>query len=202
MEKQTTHRRQPRGIQLEKDFAKFMEDELDFDETKLRELVNGNIAVRPYEVDIHGIRTNSFYKNLQMIGLISFIAAILAYMGIVPEIKQFFTSIVASFSPELAGSALLIFGIGGLLIGYYGKNRKGEHIWVECKDLKTNVKRTYVMKLVNSAEDVINNESADWQPTHFIMVSGSGFDQDAIGFAKEHEVDCYIRKGKSFETLK
>jgi hypothetical protein len=33
------------------------------------------------------------------------------------------------------------------------------------------------------------------------MVSGSGFDTDALGIARTHEIECYARSGAGFERV-
>jgi len=75
------------------------------------------------------------------------------------------------------------------------------HIWVECKDIKSNIKRTHIMKLVESARDVKDAEMegvAEWAPDILMIVATSGFDIDAIRFADKYGVYCVLAKKRGY----
>ena len=192
--------RRSSGIELENDFAQFMEDELDCIETTQREIVNGKIATRPYEVDVHGVILNKKKHNLYIIGIIILVFGALSL--IIPELGNMASDTVALVEKSLIQYSSFIFiAIGGFLAWSYHDQRH-EHIWVECKDLKTNVKRDHVIKLINAAEDLEKNEDKDmWHAQHLYLVSGSNFDQDSLAFADEHDVACYRRDGDSFVLM-
>ena len=89
----------------------------------------------------------------------------------------------------------------GFILGIYGKRNRTEHTWVECKEHKTKVMRLDIVKLKEAAADVNKLESPKWTPDIIIMVSKTGFDADAINFAREFDIDLYQREGNTFEYV-
>ena len=75
------------------------------------------------------------------------------------------------------------------------------HIWVECKSL--NVKRTHIAKLVSTAEDVEDAKEggiAKWKGDVLLMVSDTGYDIDALGWADKKKVYCVLAN-KTFKFV-
>ena len=103
--------------------------------------------------------------------------------------------------PYLILNSLLIMGLAGLGIGFYGKKRTRVDAWVECKNQKTNVKRHQIQKLLSSVDDVRALEDPKWKPSQVILVSGTDFDADALNFAKEFNVICYKKTDEKFEKV-
>jgi hypothetical protein len=193
-----------KGEILEVVFEKFMNRELGYSFTERNTFVNGKVATRAYEVDIHGKLTNPLYQNIKIIGFIIFgIALIQLLLGIIPEVEVVLENIFTSISPSLAGFSLLIISCLGIYIGLTGSKNSIEHTWVECKNLKSNVKRTHVNKLNNSVIDrnkyvkSLKESDNDWLVQKMIIVSAKSFDIDAKSFANEHGIICYEWNGKN-----
>ena len=193
-----------KGEILEVAFEKFMNRELGYTFTERNDFVNGKVATRAYEVDIHGIITNPFYQNIKIIGFIIFgIALIQLLLGVIPEVEVVLENIFTSISPSLAGFSMLIISGLGIYIGLTGSKNSIEHTWVECKNLKSNVKRTHVNKLNDSVIDrnkhvkSLKESDNEWLVQKMIIVSAKGFDIDAKSFAKEHGIICYEWNGKN-----
>lgn len=84
--------------------------------------------------------------------------------------------------------------------GIFGKQAD---VWVECK-WKDNpsVKRTDIMKLVSSAQDVYRLSQKNHEQIYYnglIMVSNQNFDIDALNYADKSAVLCVCFNGKKFE---
>lgn len=189
------------GKKLEEDFAKWARRNLDYDFTELRTLVNGSSSARPYEVDIHGIIYHRKYELIKKFGIAGIILSIVAFLDIIPGFKNLAENSIQKRIPEIAGSTLVTLGLIALGIWYFGKEREIENHWIECKDLKTKVKRKDVMKLSVSSEDVKENKTALWKPDKVIIVSSKGFDQDALAMAESKDIICYEKSGRGFKEV-
>jgi len=84
------------------------------------------------------------------------VLAVITATGAMPGITKFVEQIVFAINPAWVKSAVGIFGFAGFVLGHYGKKKSTKHAWVECKDRRTNVKRTHVQKLESSVRDVTN----------------------------------------------
>ena len=189
-----------KGQLLERDFADWMTSKLGYSKTELRVPVTGKVSERSYEVDIHGIKHNRLMDIVGVAGVfVAIVAAIAGYMGD-PQIEGAARQLVGAFDPSLGDSALLIVGIAGAVTGIYGRTRFRTDAWVECKNQKTNVKRHQIQKVISSVEDVRAVDNPKWKPDRVIMVSGTDFDADALNFAREFGVVCYVRAGEAYET--
>ena len=192
-----------RGMSLEREFAQWMENELGYSKTKLRIPVKGKVADRSYEVDIYAEKFSHLWDVLRFGGIVSFLAAGLVLLA--PRdaqgLRHWMEQTVAGFVPDLAPYALLVFGIGGFVLGYNGKRKAMTYAWVECKDMRSNVKRAHVQKLAAAVDDAEQSRDAKWKPDTVILVSGTDFDADAINFAREHGFLCYRRSRSGFEQV-
>jgi len=80
--------------------------------------------------------------------------------------------------------------------------RRPIDVWVECKT--TRVKRTDVVKLIESARDLRaawEEGIEEWYPDMLVIVSESGFDVDAIMRANESKVYCILAKPRRYEFV-
>lgn len=195
---------EPRGMSLERAFAERMKSELGYTRTTLRVPVKGKIADRSYDVDVHGERYSQIWDRLRVVGIVCLVLAALVILlpREMRDVHKWMQSVVASFAPELAGYALVIFGVGGLVLGYMGKQKATTHAWVECKDQRGNVKRAQIQKLHEAVQDVRDSDEAKWKPVVVVVVSGTDFDTDALNFTREYEFVCYRRSGNGFERVK
>ena len=193
-----------KGEVLEVAFEKFMKRKLGYSFTERNTFVNGKVATRAYEVDIHGVLTNTFFKNLKVFGFIVLgVSLIQLSLGIIPEIEMILEQIFTSISPHLTGFSLFFLGGMGIYFGVTGSKKSTEHTWVECKNLNSNVKRNHVNKLNDAVIDhnkyvkKLKENDNEWSVKEMIIVSGKGFDIDAKNFSREHGITCYEWNGKN-----
>jgi hypothetical protein len=92
------------------------------------------------------------------------------------------------------------------IVGGYIVNRGGHDIWIECKNLSETVKRTHIFKTVESVKDVNRNfhegrsrESCYFD--HVAVISTSGFDVGALGYATENDVACIHYDKRKFNIV-
>ena len=91
-----------------------------------------------------------------------------------------------------------IFSLPSLLGG-------GDHdLWIECKDIKGNIKRHHIFKLIESAKDIEDACKKGREKFYFdclAIATTSGFDQDALAYATDHKVACIVFDGKRFKII-
>lgn len=191
-----------KGKRLEDDFAVWMKKRLGYRKVHLRERVRGRVAERPYEVDVHGIRGHAWMTAVEAVGYALVVVAVAMFAGELPEVRRVLRIAVAVVHPALAGFTLLLLGLGGILVGRYARRRRMLHAWVECKAHKTTVRREQVQKLLASIDDVRQHKGAAWTPDRILFVSSTGFDPDALNFARAYGITCYRREGKGFVRVK
>ena len=77
-----------------------------------------------------------------------------------------------------------------------------DDIWIECKHMKSTVKRTHISKLVNDAKDVYEAFEKGGEKLYYnglMFVSTSEFDIDALNYANEYDVLCVHFDGKAYK---
>jgi len=76
--------------------------------------------------------------------------------------------------------------------GGFWKN--DSHMWIECKNRKSSIKRNDMHHFRGKAEDIKDAFESDVEDFCFdelVYVSTSKFDGDALGYAKEYEIQCF-----------
>ncbi len=77
-------------------------------------------------------------------------------------------------------------------------------IWIECKDTMASIKRSDISLLVSKAKDVYQAAKKGKQDLYFnniMFVATSRYDNDAIAYADQEGVTCYLYKGKSYALV-
>jgi hypothetical protein len=195
--------RAAKGAELEAAFAEWMMTSLGYTSTKRRVLINGKTAKRPYEVDVHGLLYSRFWRMLYVIGVLALFLAVATMLRPrdLADVHRAVENTVASILPAAAGSGLLLVGIAAFVVGVLGQRKTSRHAWAECKNRRTTVKRADVEKLQGAVRDVRENRRADWKPQRVLIVSGGGFDTDAIGIARSYGIECYERTDRGFQRV-
>jgi hypothetical protein len=194
--------RRAKGSELEQAFGGWMKQKLRYTRTEFRVPVKGKIADRAYEVDIKAEKYDPLWDNMRLLGAALIVLAMLS--ALLPQLRSLRHSIehaVGTMVPSLAPYGLVILGAIATVLGFQGKRRSVTRAWVECKDTKTRVKREQVQKLASSVEDVCADSAGKWKPDRVVLVAGSGFDPDALNFAREHGFVTYQRDGDEFKLV-
>jgi hypothetical protein len=192
-----------KGENFEKATAEWLEDELGAKVVRLREIVKGKVADRGYECDVHAKFVSPFWRFVKSASVALIVAALLTFTspGLLPDIEALATWVEGQW-PELAGSGLFALGVLGVVLAYMGNKRSTRHVWVECKDRKTSIKRVDVVKLAAAVEDAGEIEEPKWVPSATYFVSTSGFDHDALEMAQAKGITCFKSKDGVFSKLR
>jgi hypothetical protein len=101
------------------------------------------------------------------------------------------------FSPDfgIAVSVVMFIYIWTLIIVKHTiiDKRYGRITWVECRDRASKVSRRYVQEVERRRDD-----AAACRPHQVLIVSASGFDEDAILLARAYKIQCWEKQGSEF----
>jgi hypothetical protein len=139
--------------------------------TERRARVAGRVASRGHEVDVHAAVRSTLWMPLLAFG------ALFGFIGLDMD------------SGPLFLAALMV---GTCAIIAAAAHRR--HIWVEAKSGEANIRRDVIWKLVSQVADARELQQ-DWTPSEVWIVARSGFDVDALKFAKESRIRCFLEQG-------
>jgi hypothetical protein len=189
------------GKPFEEAFARYLESATGIQQTELRELMKGKVTARPWECDIHGVGRSPVYRALCIGASLIFLFGLTrlfvptlfndATAGLQDAGQGVETTIQSSLGYSVQGWGVAILGAALFYVGWSHLKKTTRHIWVECKDRKTSIKRTDVLKLVQAAEDVRANPQSKWSPTELWFAATCTFDQDALSVARDKGVRCF-----------
>jgi len=148
----------------------------------------------------------------------------LAFSSGYKELDLFLDSILGDFIPQAVGfGGLIVFGILALLAlrskqAAEKEVSKQEEIyqklieftWVECKNIKSRVKRDMVLKLDHAFKEhnkSINNKikkhKQDVIYKNAYFVTSLGYSSDALAKARHFKITCYVKDDKKgFKQVK
>lgn len=194
------------GKAFEQRFADLMRHRYGVRRTRSRVQVKGKVGARPHECDVHGMIYSPMWDILSYagiaIGLLSLACLVQAWF---PEeaarlatanvwLTRLATAIetrATLIHPSVAPYAVAFLGVGCTWLATIAKGQVQQHIWVECKDRKSTIKRRDITQLDVSVTNVRDQDSnADWRPDEVWFASTSDFDQDAIAFARKLRIRC------------
>ncbi len=175
-----------KGKDFEQEVAEYMKKKLGYTDTQLNERLKLNEDTRPWECDIHGRRYSMPWENIRKLGIVFATLSMLILLSGQKETGLFF----------------LVLAIGVGLVSKVGKSLdRSVDVWVECKNLKSTVKRDHINKLVTTISEVKRSKNAEWKPQAVLFFSASGYDKDAIYFAKRNNIICYRKHASGFERV-
>lgn len=174
------------GRDFENEVCKYLEN-IGYEIVGQNEWVKVSSKVKPYECDIHAIAKTSRRNTARLLILA------LAIGGL-----YFLSNPIYQDTGKV-----LLFG-AAIGLGLYLKKYRVSfgHVWVECKNRRSKVNRTDVVKLRECTDLLFNFREGEWKPEYIFIFSSSGFEQDALHFAKEYKIDCYERSGNKFRRVR
>ena len=228
-----------KGKELETEFAEFMKRNLGYTKTSFDEHgIDPTVRQSGYQIDIHGEKENKHqlrkyhqaiekseeHEKKSKTYLIVFIIFIVYTVFVSNDIDNFLDSFLGDIIPELAGYGgiifLAIFGFSSYQNMQKAKEeeleqkailkRLTEYTWVECKNIKVNVKRDYITKLNNSFkrnnQEVSNKKKKRKNDRIYkkaFFVTKKGYSPDAKDLAREFKITCYVKdEEKGFIKVK
>jgi len=214
-----------KGKQLEKDFSVFMEDELGYNKTLLNKYVKGKKATQNgYEIDVIGIAKKPLNKIARPLGVLIMLGAPCYYFYKINGFNNIPNNLLAqpnnsnkklAMPEELKVTltidtevvfqyAVIIFIVGLFLfaLAFFLKLKNEKYTFVECKDWAKNVPRKEMSFFIDKIKDIKDSQEAKYKPERFYYVAKKGFTQDALSYAEESNIKCYVKKDDSFELVK
>jgi hypothetical protein len=178
-----------KGLALERMFSDYLVNELGYKSTRIRPQVRSNNNFRGINVDIIAERKNEHARWYKVAAYCFLFAGfyILMHAFLAPSFLQ------------LLSVLLLFFMVYACFNSY--EERKMNHAWVECKHHNKPVSHAMVQKAVIEYESHNLMEPKDYNFTAMYFVASEGFIDNALKFAVDKKVNCYIIKNGIFEKI-
>lgn len=180
-----------RGAEWEREFSKYMTDELEYNDCIMNTTVKGALSTNEYEVDIIGKKLSDKGESYNNVGVFLIVLAI-----IVIGLELFFDVVI------FVDNAMYILG-GLFIVGFVflqlAKDHEWEYSWVECKNHQKPIDKKAFSLLKSNVEDYHNSKDKKFDFKNKILVSKSGFTKNAIRFAEEYNIECYDKCSGSIQ---
>lgn len=198
-----------KGHSFEQVFADYMRVGLGYSETLLCQQLRGRTSVRPYEVDILGVKKKPFWKMVYVAALLVIFAGALTLWA--PSACAPVTNTMTAAGKRVqkasgltsAGAGIVAIGVIAFLAGAIGDRSSRHRVWVECKDRKSRIKHADLAKTLSAVEDV--RAAAGSSRARAIdavwFASTVEYDVDAVGLAREKGVSLYLADGDDFKLI-
>ena len=173
-----------KGKQIEDKLAEYCQTDLGYPKVKTRKQLTQFNNARGINVDVVGERLDARGKTYNNVGI--------AYYIIFGVILLF--SIFGDLETE-GDHTFLLISIFGILLGAIfltlSNKFNVENIWVECKCLQTKVTIKIVQDVLNQYNNYIKSGDTTYKFKEVVIVSKSGFIDNAIELAMKSKIKCY-----------
>lgn len=188
-----------KGKELEHEFAKFMKENLGWNNVRVGAHLVGRSNRKGASVDIIAWRLNETGLNLKGLGKIYlwgcgifFLLGLLIGFASDWEIEFAEFLIIVSLPLEILG----------LIVYFIGLKYLNESVLVECKNLKSKVNITHIDKSLRELRDYKSTGDSEYKFVYHYFVSSSGYIETALKYAIENGIVCYHKIGNKFEQTK
>jgi hypothetical protein len=191
-----------KGLRFEKEFANYMKKNLGYNNAVIRNNTRSATNASATNVDVIGFKTDPRGKDFRMAGII---CMIIAFLGIV--FKAIYTfgnenNTLDSASNAVLNGFILFFFCAGFVTLKKSKSFEIENGWVECKNRKTKSTHDEVEKMYRDCDNYKKINDKKYKFTELYFVSANGFVADALEFAKNNNVRCFVLDANGdFEEL-
>lgn len=179
-----------KGRDFEQEVALWLKSNLNCSEAHRNERVQITQNARPYECDVHALKGSSLGHNLRRAAggffLIALLPITLKVLG-VPVLSY--------------GILFLLASIVCLVLSFLLREQREQHLWVECKNLKGNVNRDQINKVVMTVNLARQSQNVPWKPDVVLFFSATDYDRDALYFAKRNHITCYRKVKSGFKQV-
>jgi hypothetical protein len=187
-----------KGIELEKEFAEYIREEMKYDKIKIRFQVKQANNSMGANIDIIGQRLNETGIRLKRVSKWYFIMCVIVvfYALLIGIMDSFYNDWTLALF--ISGLILEIVGLFALIIS---SRYNIDNIWVECKNLKTKSNITQVNKMLNEIKSYKNSGDTQYKFKEFAFVSTSGFVNNAIELAIANNIKCFVKENNEFGQI-
>ena len=176
-----------KGQEFEREVSEWLKKHFDCSRTSRNERVQITLNARPFECDVHAVRGSALKRNLRRLAGVLLLLALIAFL--LQRVEVVPPSYFITFA---------LLGVGCFALSFYVKSRKEQHVWVECKNLKGNVNRDQINKVVMTVSIARQSQSVAWKPDLVLFFSATDYDKDALYFARRNGIACYRKVGGKF----
>lgn len=176
-----------KGLDFENEVAKFIVEELKYDDTAVRPVVKGSTSNKGFEIDVLAKINDKGSDAMRVLARIFIFVGGFFMLSCIFGIVQSFAYMILGFIFVLI-AVIYIFKIQELLAKYS---------WVECKNLKNRVNRNQIIELVYKYKDYEKQKEKRYNIINKMYFSASGYNADAKSFAKENGVICFEKNDKN-----
>lgn len=182
----TVESRNDKGVLLESTFCGFMKFELGWNKARTRAQLNSKFNSKGTNVDIVAERNNQTWLKVQLFARISLllVAGLVAYA-------------IYSSQPIIGMAAFAFMSLCGVFMTL-GSLLYKEHAWVECKNQKERVSYAQMQKMVAEYEAYKASPDKEYRFVECYFVAANGFNENALKFAQDKSIRCYIVKNGIF----
>jgi len=180
-----------KGLDFENEVAKYVVEEMKFDDSQVRPNDSGSTSDKGFEIDVLAKvndKGSEMYKSASIVCLIAGLFALaLCIFNVIDDSFIFFMSFV-------------FIGVSIFYISY-GEKLMAKYVWIECKSLSKKADRNMIMQLVYKYNDYQKKQEKKYNIVNKLFFSESGFNNDAKQFAKENGVICYEKNANKFKEV-
>ena len=176
-----------KGQEFEREVAEWLKRHFGCTSASRNERVQITMGARPFECDVHAVRGSALGRNLRRLAGVFLLIALVAYLLHRAGVES--TTYAVLFA---------LLGVGCFALSFYVKGQKEQHVWVECKNLKGNVNRDQINKVVMTVSIARQSQTVAWKPDLVLFFSATDYDKDALYFARRIGIACYRKVGGKF----
>lgn len=184
-----------KGRELEDEFSIFMKRELKWDKVRVGAHLPQKMNKKGAAIDIISERLDERGKNFHkaaMWWVIGALACIL--MSLIMIATELGTG-------EIFLAAGIAVGVGGFFFMYQSNKHNKENGWVECKNLKGKSTLPQIDKSLREYREYKNSGDKEYKFEYHYFVSKSGYVENALRYAIEHNIICYEKSGDTFKKV-
>lgn len=179
-----------KGLEFENKFAEYMLSELKYDNCKVRKSMTGKENVKGVQADIIGIINDKRGMDFRKYAIIMLISVMFILVGIFMNLLS-----------EDWAYIILVLIAGAVVYSLLSQKLDNKYTWVECKNHAEHIGIKIVRDFYHEVQDHNNSQDKKITVHKMIFVVASGFVDNALQFASEKGIDCYIKDGESFKKI-
>ena len=185
-----------KGLDLENRFCEYMKSELGYTQAHMGTTVTSRVNGSGIKLDILAVKETDLLRRANKVVFVLFIICILATVlsiWFVPIINYWYYS---AFLFSLGAMFSVI-----LFVRQRAYKNITEYAWVECKNWDKEVPIKEVEKMLFEFNSHASSRDRRYDFKHKYFVAANGFYKNALIYAADNGIICYICKDGKFELV-